>query len=157
MTHRVIRGAMGIAAIAALVSVVMGMRMPTIVAAMSVESKSESAAPQDNPTDPAGELMKLADKVAPFRATGEVPSIRFGEAPPPPTPPPPPKPALSLSGILWGKEPAAILEGIPGREGQVVLRQGHGDGVLRVTRIDTASVVITGLDTTWVLRVRQPW
>lgn len=72
-------------------------------------------------------------------------------------PPAPPKPALSLSGIVWGAEPSAVVEGLPGSDGPRVLRGGDTVGALKVRRIAQQQVVITGMDTTWTLRVREPW
>ena len=70
---------------------------------------------------------------------------------------PPPKPALALSGIVWGAEPAAVVEGVPGSEGSTVLRRGETVAGLRVMRISPERVVIAGFDTSWTLTVREPW
>lgn len=77
----------------------------------------------------------------------------------PDTPPTPraPRPTLALSGIVWGPEPAALIEGVPGTEGSTVLRRGDTLAGLKVTRLDSGRVVIRGMDTTWSLTVRNPW
>lgn len=67
------------------------------------------------------------------------------------------RPPLAVSGILWGPEPAAILEGLPGTDGSTVLRQGETVGGIRVSRIEQGRVVLVGRDTTWTLEVRNPW
>ena len=67
------------------------------------------------------------------------------------------RPSLSLSGIVWGTEPAAIVEGIPGAEGSTVLRRGDASSGIRVKRIERSRVVLVGRDTSWVLEVREPW
>jgi hypothetical protein len=72
-------------------------------------------------------------------------------------PPPVERPSLTLSGIVWGAEPAAILEGMPGTESSTVLRRGDASSGIRVTRIERSRVVLVGRDTTWVLEVREPW
>jgi hypothetical protein len=72
-------------------------------------------------------------------------------------PPPVERPSLALSGIVWGAEPAAILEGMPGAEGSTVLRRGDASSGIRVTRIERSRVVLVGRDTSWVLEVREPW
>jgi len=72
-------------------------------------------------------------------------------------PPPVERPSLALSGIVWGAEPAAIVEGMPGAEGSTVLRRGDAASGIRVTRIDRSRVVLVGRDTSWVLEVREPW
>lgn len=74
-----------------------------------------------------------------------------------PAPPPAPKPALAVSGIVWGSEPAVVVEGVPGTEGSVVLRLGESAARLTVVRIQSDRVVIRGMDTTWQLKVREPW
>lgn len=71
--------------------------------------------------------------------------------------PPAPKPALAISGIVWGDAPAAVVEGLPGIESSVVLRLGESAAGLRVVGIQETRVVIRGMDTTWRLTVREPW
>ena len=68
-----------------------------------------------------------------------------------------PKPVLVLTGVVWGGLPEAVIEGIPGRDGPVVMRVGDAVGGITVRRIDAARVVMAGLDTTWTLTVRKPW
>lgn len=96
-----------------------------------------------------------------FRADRRAPSAAYDpeKAELPDTPPVPrmPIPALAISGIVWGMEPAAVVEGVPGVEGSVVLRRGESAAGLRVVRIDRERVVIRGMDTTWRLVVREPW
>ncbi len=76
-----------------------------------------------------------------------------------PAPPPPPKPTLALVGIVWdgGRDPCALVEGLPGVEGPRTVRRGEVVAGLRVNAIRPDRVVITGLDTTWTLKVREPW
>jgi hypothetical protein len=62
-----------------------------------------------------------------------------------------------LTGILWGAEPAAIVEGLPGMEAAALLQQGQRIDRIQVRRISQDRVELTGFDTTWVLRVREPW
>lgn len=71
--------------------------------------------------------------------------------------PRPPKPSLMLTGIAWGAEPEAVIEGLPGTDGPRVLHQGDAVARLRVKTIGRNRVVIVGMDTTWVLEVREPW
>jgi len=68
-----------------------------------------------------------------------------------------PKPTLVLTGIVWGTEPQAVIEGWPGVEGPRVVRAGDIVSGLKVKRIDGARVTVVGMDTTWVLQVREPW
>jgi hypothetical protein len=71
--------------------------------------------------------------------------------------PPSTKPRLVLRGLLGGPPWDAIIEGIPGREGSVVLRAGQSlDGVtVRAVRQDTAWA--RGFDTTWTLTLSRSW
>ena len=71
--------------------------------------------------------------------------------------PPPPKPTLILVGVVNGTNPSAVIEGLPGVEGSRVVRVGDVVAGLKVQRIADGRVVIAGMDTTWVLGVREPW
>ena len=76
-----------------------------------------------------------------------------------PATPPPPKPVLALVGIVWdnGRDPTALVEGLPGVDGPRPVRKGETIAGLRVKAIKPDRVVITGPDTTWTLTVREPW
>jgi len=76
-----------------------------------------------------------------------------------PATPPPPKPPLALVGIVWdtGRDPTALVEGLPGAEGARPVRQGETIAGLRVKAIKPDQIVIAALDTTWTLTVREPW
>ena len=71
--------------------------------------------------------------------------------------PPPPKPTLILVGVVNGLAPSAVIEGFPGIEGSRVVRVGDVVAGLQVKKITNDRVVIAGMDTTWVLGVREPW
>ena len=81
--------------------------------------------------------------------------VRLGQ----PGAPPSPKPVLAVVGIVWdnGRDPTALVEGLPGGEGARPIRQGETIAGLRVKAIRSDRVEITGLDTTWILTVREPW
>jgi hypothetical protein len=106
-------------------------------------------------------LAELAASRAPFRAMRAPADVPFDPWVEPavfdPAVPPPPKPMLLLTGLVWAREPAALVEGIPGTDGPRVLRPGERVGELRVQRIESDRVVIVGYDTTWTLTVRQAW
>jgi hypothetical protein len=68
-----------------------------------------------------------------------------------------PKPVLLLVGIVTGAEPTAVIEGFPGVDGARVVRAGDVVAGLRVKHIGGGVVRIVGMDTVWVLSVRQPW
>jgi hypothetical protein len=69
----------------------------------------------------------------------------------------PPKPRLALLGLVAGAEPTAVIEGLPGIEGARVVRVGDQVSGVRVVRIGADHVRLAGMDTVWVLRVREPW
>jgi hypothetical protein len=69
----------------------------------------------------------------------------------------PPKPRLALLGLIAGAEATAVIEGLPGVEGARVVRVGDQVSGVRVVRIGADHVRLAGMDTVWVLRVREPW
>jgi hypothetical protein len=75
-------------------------------------------------------------------------------APAPPQPEPA-RPPIQLVGIVWGSHPMALVDGIPGVDGSRAMQRGDTAGGLRLRRITPGSVVMTGYDTTWTLRVRE--
>jgi hypothetical protein len=98
----------------------------------------------------------------PFRITREpspLPFRPFGDrvAQSQPVPPSPPKPMLLLRGIVGGPPWEALIEGLPGKNGTVVVRSGEklGDLVIRTIKKDT--VVVQGMDTTWRLVMVRTW
>ncbi len=74
---------------------------------------------------------------------------------------PPTRPPLALVGLVGGPPWLAILDGVPGHAESMVARAGDTLAraptvlVLRAVRRDT--VVVRGVDTTWMLPVRHPW
>ena len=67
------------------------------------------------------------------------------------------RPSLTLSGIIAGIDPSAIVEGLPGTAGPRVVHRGEKIGQLKVSQITERGVVVRGLDTSWTLQVQQPW
>lgn len=61
------------------------------------------------------------------------------------------RPTLVLNGVVGGPPWSAIITGLPGRDGNVVVRTGDTFGALTVRSIARAVVVVDGLDTTWHL------
>ncbi len=94
---------------------------------------------------------------SPFRRDRRSPFLRFDarreHAASDARPPAPPKPVLVLRGLVDGADVAAVIEGIPGIEGPTVVRLGDTVGPLRVRRLSPAGLVVTGLDTSWTLRL----
>ena len=106
-------------------------------------------------------VVRMALVAAPFRARRTPISVRYDPVraaePAAPATPRPPKPALVLSGIIWGETPAAAIEGIPGIDGTRLVVRGDTIAGLRIRRIGHSEVVVEGFDTTWVLTVREVW
>ena len=127
----------------------------TMSAARGRASRASAAAVAPYPADSLGARVVARDLFRADRMPAPAPydPDRAGA----PSPVSPPKPALTLSGIVWGAVPEAIVEGIPGKEAPQVMRQGETAAGLTLRRIEATQVVIVGLDTTWTLTVRQPW
>jgi hypothetical protein len=68
-----------------------------------------------------------------------------------------PVPALVLAGVLGGPPWQAVLQGVPGRSGSLVVREGERVEELLISLVTQDSVVVETADTTLVLTVRQPW
>lgn len=93
-----------------------------------------------------------------FRASRAPSPVAFANAieGAPPPPPKPPRPPLSVTGII-GPPWEAIVEGVPGRDGGVVVRRGDVIGELQVRSVRRDTVVIQGADTAWRLPLRRAW
>lgn len=152
----VLRSVLGLLALAAVAVGYLGTR-PAPQPVVSVVPPELSA----RSGRPSGEvrLIGIGRRTTPFRADRRPPAERYGVARvvSPSATPSVPKPTLVLTGILWGSEPSAIIEGVPGSEGPVVVQPGQEFGPLRIIAIDSLGVVLRGLDTMWTLKVRQPW
>ena len=68
-----------------------------------------------------------------------------------------PKPVLALLGLVVGVEATAVIEGFPGIEEARVVRVGDVVSGIRVQGIARNQVRLVGMDTVWVLQVREPW
>ena len=64
-------------------------------------------------------------------------------------------PALELTGIVWARVPAAVLEGLPGSMGARVVLAGEQYGGLMVHNITRDTVWVAGADTTWALTLQR--
>lgn len=93
----------------------------------------------------------------PFRVSHEPASVPYGAAPAA-TAPPITRPKLVLHGIVGGAgEWRAVLSGVPGKDGTIVVQPGDTTGGLRVGRVTANSATIQGRDTTWTLALSVPW
>lgn len=106
----------------------------------------------------ADSLASVTIRQDPFRAARRPAAAAYDPAiGAPGAPAAPAKPLLTLVGLVAGPEPSAVVEGIPGVDGARALRVGDSVGGFTIRRITTDRVVIAGMDTTWVLNVREPW
>lgn len=124
---------------------------------------ASKARPRGNAEYAAPSVDSLAQAIVPrdvFRVTRRPAPIAYDPIrvaqPPVPTPP---KPPLVLTGIVWDAkgDPSAVLNGLPDGAGPRVVRRGEQLGALRVRLIARDRVVVAGLDTVWILTVREPW
>lgn len=109
---------------------------------------------------PADSLLSVSFKRNMFRSERRPAGVAYDPArqvESVPAAPAPPKPSLALVGLVGGPPGSAVIEGLPGVEGWRVVRKGDVVGDLSVRAIGRDSVVIVGMDTVWVLRVKEPW
>ncbi len=93
------------------------------------------------------------NRLAPTKSYDGV-QIEAARSAPPPAPVA--RPVLILSGILWGAEPEALVDGIPGVEGSRLMHRGDSLGGIRLRSLTRDHVVLIGMDTTWTLFIRKP-
>jgi len=67
------------------------------------------------------------------------------------------RPRLQLRGILGGPPWDALVEGVPGRDGAVVLRVGQTMSGITLRAVRRDSAFASGFDTTWALSLRRVW
>lgn len=110
-----------------------------------------------------GEAARSIARSDPFRLERRPSAVAFSAAPdavngmmmmPPPPPPAPPKPQLAVSGIV-GPPWTALLEGVPGRDGPVLVRTGDQVDMLRIRQVGPREVVVAGMDTVWRLTIKR--
>ena len=92
-----------------------------------------------------------------FRADRSAATVRYGSTLPPDDLAARNRslPALELTGIVWARVPAAVLEGLPGSMGARVVQAGEQYGGLVVHNITRDTVWVAGPDTTWTLTLRR--
>jgi hypothetical protein len=99
----------------------------------------------------------------PFRLERRPAAAAFGSQPEPEfgieyhPEPEPERPVLVLRGIVGGPPWEALLEGIPDRQGSLLVRSGDVVGELRVRSIGRDTVVVQDADTTWRLTLKTEW
>jgi hypothetical protein len=93
----------------------------------------------------------------PFRADRRPSPVSFDPTQPdggPARPAAAPRPTFVVTGILLGNSPSALIEGFPGMAGTRLINVGERIGDYRLREVTADHAVITGKDTTWVIRVR---
>jgi hypothetical protein len=109
---------------------------------------------------PLDSIILAASARAPFQPSRRQASVRFDARrvlPSTPPPPPPPRPQLALTGIVWGQDPAAVVEGLPGIEGGKLVRKGEQVNGITIRRVARNHIEASGFDTLWTLTVREAW
>lgn len=97
----------------------------------------------------------------PFRLN-RAPAVRSDPAGPPVQPVPAPvfaapRPPLALAGIVGGPPWEALVEGLPGREGAVLVRAGDRIEDFHVVSVGPDGLVVQHPDTSWSLTLKQRW
>lgn len=143
----------------ATVAVIAGVRAPAITRPAAAHVPASALIATASTMREIDDASAALAEIDPFRAARHPSPIPYqpNQEGAPPPPPRAPRPALSLSGIIGGPPWAAVLEGVPGQQGSVVVHPGDTLGGLRVRVVKRDSVVITGVDTTWRLIVRRAW
>jgi hypothetical protein len=69
----------------------------------------------------------------------------------------PSRPQLILAGIVGGPPWVALIDGIPGRTGSVVVRRGDTLSGLLIRDITRTQTIISAADTLWKLTLKRTW
>jgi len=149
-----------VTAVAALAAVV-GVRAARATAA-TAPPPMPAAAVEPRRLHPDSVAHAVAAFVAndPFRLSRQPATVAYApalEGLAPPTVARPPRPSLVLRGIVGGPPWSAILDGVPGRDGSLLMRRGDSAGTLVVRAVGRDTVIIKGADTTWRLTVKRSW
>jgi len=107
------------------------------------------------------ELSEAANEVIvnnPFRISRRPSGVPFGSEtrqPEQQQPASTPRPNLVLVGIVGGPPWIALVQGVPGREGLVVFRQGDTVAGLSISEVTRQGAVVIGADTLWRLALKR--
>jgi len=134
--------------------------IPAPVVSESRPASVGSAAPARLDTTALGRFATRLRDRDPFRLDRRPTDLRYNpwETTPPVAPQRAPmRPPVSLAGLLGGPPWNALIEGIPGREGGVLLAVGDSSGGIRFVALRGDTVLLAGFDTTWSLTARRAW
>jgi len=101
---------------------------------------------------PQADAGRIDLRLNPFRLDRKAevaPRTQLGSAPPPSAPAP------RLTGIIWSAPPIAVVEGLPGSDGAVILRKGQTAFGTTLDRIDRTGVRLVTGATIWHLAIRE--
>lgn len=153
------RGLWGATAVAVIVTA-LGVRAARATPATPARPILTAAAePRHLDADSIAQAVAYVVANDPFRLSRHPATVAYSpalEGLAPPAPVRPPRPNLVLRGIVGGPPWSAILDGLPGRDGNVMVRRGDSLGTLVVRAVGRDTVIIKGADTTWRLTVKHP-
>ena len=152
------RGLWGATAVAVIVTA-LGVRATRASSATSAQPILAAAAePRRLDADSIAQAVAYVVANDPFRLSRHPATVAYSpalEGFAPPAVARPPRPNLVLRGIVGGPPWGAILDGLPGRDGSVLVRRGDTLGTLVVRAVGRDTVIINGADTTWRLTVKR--
>jgi hypothetical protein len=93
----------------------------------------------------------------PERTSAEEREMQLAAAATMAMPSPSTKPRLVLRGVLGGPPWDAVVEGIPGRDGAVVVRAGESVSGITIRSVRRDTAYARGFDTTWALTLGRSW
>ncbi|MFL5605605.1 MAG: hypothetical protein ACJ8AD_04095 [Gemmatimonadaceae bacterium] len=161
MSSRWIERVLWGAAVAGIMTGIVGLRRPVAVTHDVTRATIAIPAvvrPDSDALEEALGVIFEANVFRPDRKAVDVTEVVPTPQPGAPQPPPkPPKPTLLLRGLLGGPPWDALVDGVPGHEGAMVLRAGQTTAGLTLKAIRHDTVFIKGLDTTWKLILRRGW
>ena len=144
--------------LAALVFIVSVQRSRAIVATDPPEPMRRLGRVTSPPT--VAEADSLDDAAAtvvandPFRLSNKPATVRFASTALGVAPIPQVRPQFALRAIVGGPPWSAIVEGIPGQAGGVVVSAGLAFDMVRIRSITRDTVVVQASDTTWKLTMK---
>lgn len=160
MRHALVERALWSASVLAIAAAVLVLRAERLPATAVVTPLPQAAAaPRPFEADSIARASEYTVANDPFRLSRHPAAVAYSPALEGLAPSPqarPPRPNFVLRGIVGGPPWSAIIDGIPGREGSVLLRRGDSVAAFVIRAVGRDSVIIKGADTTWQLTVKRP-
>ena len=122
----------------------------------TIDHRSRLAVPEHISTQDTTGSKAIIIQHNPFRIARTASAVRYGEEP---LPIPDPenshmlsaRPALRLIGVVAGENWVALIDGFPGHDRTMLLREDEPVEGVVIHKVTRDSVVMTAFDTTWVL------